>query len=134
MFSKNFKKPILLLAVILILVGFSALILWKSNFLNFSNEGDNCTAVLRESTVSAKPMESFSLEKLKEFDGIRNPKIYLGLDCLVYDVTAGKDKYYGEGKPYHYLVGRDASAQLKIFGGDIIKNKYQVVGVLKPSK
>ncbi len=99
--------------------------------LNPEKANDRCSKKPNESTVSAKNLAVITPEELKNFDGETNSKIYIGLDCLVYDVTSSKNDYYGPGKPYHYLVARDASAQLKIFGGDIIKSKYPVVGVLE---
>ena len=75
-------------------------------------------------------LPTISKEELLSHNGLQDPTIYIGLDCLVYDVTAGKEQYYGEGKPYHYLVARDATTQLKIFGGDLIKEKYPIVGIL----
>lgn len=76
-------------------------------------------------------MQKFNDEDLSVFDGVKNEKTYIGYHCLVYDVTAGKDEYYATGRGYHYLVGRDATKQLEVFGGDIIQEKYPVVGVLK---
>jgi len=53
------------------------------------------------------------------------------MDSKVYDVSSGRKQYYDPGKPYHMLAGTDASALLKIAGGDIIARKYPVVGRLK---
>lgn len=74
---------------------------------------------------------AFTENDLSKYDGVNDEKVYVGYHCLVYDVTEGKDMYYGEGKGYHYLVGRDSSKQLEIFGGDIIETKYPIVGVLQ---
>ena len=67
---------------------------------------------------------------LAKYDGT-DPKlpIYLGLDGHVYDVTTGRS-FYGLAGEYHALAGRDSSKDLRVFGGNIIKNKYPVVGVL----
>jgi len=72
----------------------------------------------------------FTSQELSSYDGIKDDKTYIGFHCIVYDVTAGKDQFYAEGKGYHYLVGRDATKQLEIFGGDIIESKYPKVGLL----
>lgn len=123
---KNKKKIILISSVFLFIIFASvAYYLW----IKKPNKKD-CTAVDKQATVSAKNLPVISKAKLKAFDGVKNQKIYLGFDCLVYDVTAGKESYYGLGKDYHYLVGRDATEQLNIFGGGIIKTKYPVVGIL----
>lgn len=72
----------------------------------------------------------FSIDELAKYDGVKNEKTYVGFHCVVYDVTEGKNNYYADGKGYHYLVGRDATKQLDIFGGDIIESKYPKVGLL----
>lgn len=83
-------------------------------------------------TVNLPGLPQFSREELKDFDGSDPSKpIYLGLDGLVYDVTPGKE-FYQVGGPYHSLAGKDSSRQLHLFGGSIIKRKYQVIGTLKP--
>ncbi len=77
-------------------------------------------------------LPKFSSEHLKTFDGTdSNKPIYIALDGLVYDVTAGKE-FYQVGGSYHDLAGRDSSGLLHIFGGSIIKKKYKVIGTLKP--
>lgn len=58
--------------------------------------------------------------------------IYIALDGYVYDVTAGKE-YYVPGGPYHRIAGTDATIELRLFGGDLIREKYPVVGILTPS-
>lgn len=65
-----------------------------------------------------------------DMDGL---PIYVALDGYVYDVTAGKS-YYAPGGTYHSIAGKDASAQLHVFGGDIIRQKYPIVGILMPSQ
>ncbi len=71
--------------------------------------------------------------QLQQYNGDDpNIPIYLALDGYVYDVSAGRDDFYGPDQGYHDLVGKDSSALLNIIGGDIIKRKYKVVGVYKP--
>lgn len=127
---KNHFKLIFFSCLIIILAILSVVLLFR-NFIFPTKDSNSCELTEKESTVSAQALTAISSEQLKEFDGIKNPKIYIGFNCLIYDVTAGKDQFYGEGKPYHYLVARDATMQLKIFGGDIIKKKYPVVGILQ---
>ncbi len=80
---------------------------------------------------SADLPQAFTAEQLAVYDGTDPQKpIYLGLDGLVYDVTPGA-KYYKPGGSYHSLAGRDASKQLHLAGGAIIKSKYPVIGILK---
>ena len=68
--------------------------------------------------------------ELKAYDGTKSGKpIYLGFEGLVYDVTAGKE-FYQIGGTYHFLAGKDSTADLRLIGGDIIKRKYPVVAEL----
>lgn len=84
-------------------------------------------------TVAAPRLPVYSTELLSQYDGTDPSKpILIALDGLVYDVSAGRNSYYAPGKPYHLLVGRDASALLHIAGGDIIRKKYPVVGRVSP--
>lgn len=56
--------------------------------------------------------------------------IYIGFDGYVYDVSKGRE-FYQKGGSYHDLAGKDSTADLKLFGGNIIKKKYPIVGILK---
>ena len=82
------------------------------------------------STTQKQNLPSFSRSELSRYNGT-NPDepIFIGLDGYVYDVTLGKE-YYITGGAYHDIAGTDASKDLHIFGGDIIKTKYPIVGVL----
>jgi len=78
-------------------------------------------------------LTEYSKLTLAKYDGT-DPElpIYLALDGYVYDVTAGASEFYGPGQPYHELVGKDSSILLNMFGGTIVKQKYNIVGVYKP--
>lgn len=39
----------------------------------------------------------FSLEQLREYDGLHNPRILMAVNMKVFDVTSGK-KFYGKGE------------------------------------
>ena len=91
---------------------------------------------LKNATASPLPlMDSSSLphispNELAKHDGSdAHLPIYIALNGLVYDVTSGKS-YYIPGGVYHYLAGKDSSLQLNFIGGDIIKEKYPIVGIL----
>lgn len=78
-------------------------------------------------------LPEMSLTELAQFDGSDSSKpIYIGMNGLVYDVSAGRDYYKIDGT-YHFLAGKDSSDQLNIIGGDIIKRKYPVIAKLKTS-
>lgn len=84
----------------------------------------------QKETVLPNQLESFTLTELAKYNG-SNPTlpIYIGLNGLVYDVSSGK-KFYEQGGTYNWLAGKDSSNDLNLIGGDIIKRKYPVVGIL----
>lgn len=74
----------------------------------------------------------YTVNSIKEFDGTdQNKPVYIAYEGYVYDVSAGRNDYYDVGRDYHYLAGKDSTAELNIVGGSIIKKKYKIVGVLK---
>lgn len=71
----------------------------------------------------------YTAVSLAHYDGTDDKlPIYIALDGYVYDVTSGKE-FYVPGGTYHSIAGKDASQELHIFGGSIIKEKYKIVGV-----
>ena len=81
---------------------------------------------------SSGTLPTMKASELKAYDGTKpGQPIYIGFEGLVYNVTAGK-KYYQAGGSYHFLAGKDSTADLRIVGGDIIKKKYPVVAKLAP--
>ena len=78
-------------------------------------------------------LPNITLSELSRYNGTNQDlPVYLALDGFVYDVSPGRTDFYNPGKPYHYLAGRDSSADLHVAGGTIIKMKYKIVGYLKP--
>ncbi|MCL5774891.1 MAG: cytochrome b5 domain-containing protein [Patescibacteria group bacterium] len=81
---------------------------------------------------AAGVLPTMKASELKAYDGTKpGQPIYIGFEGLVYDVTAGK-KYYQKGGSYHFLAGKDSTADLRVVGGSIIKEKYPVVAKLAP--
>jgi len=73
-------------------------------------------------------VRTYTEAELAQYIGVDPTKpILLALDGLVYDVTAGRE-FYQPGGSYHDLAGKDSSNELHLFGGNIIKRKYPVVG------
>ncbi len=90
------------------------------------------TSSLRETGVPvANPnnLPVYTATSLAQYNGTNEKlPIYIALDGYVYDATPGK-KFYIPGGAYHNIAGKDASSELHIFGGSIIKEKYKVIGV-----
>jgi len=119
--SKRMKKVYLFVAIIVLVAVGIGYILKRNN---------TPCAQFRKLHPEYASLHIFTSQELSSYDGVKDDKTYIGFHCIVYDVTAGKDQFYAEGKGYHYLVGRDATKQLEIFGGDIIESKYPKVGLL----
>ncbi|KAF0991138.1 hypothetical protein HZS_5960, partial [Henneguya salminicola] len=70
--------------------------------------------------------KDFTLEELKEFNGLNECKDYrilTAIDGLVFDVTKRWD-LYGPERPYCKLAGKDASRCLVNFHADLVSDNY----------
>ncbi len=82
--------------------------------------------------VTDNTLPAFTLEEIKQFDGSNPDKpIYIVYEANVYDVSSGREDFYGTGHVYNYLAGKDSTVELNVAGGSIIKSKYKIVGRLK---
>ncbi len=86
----------------------------------------------QQDAVPESNMPIYTESTLAKYDGSTDEPVLLALDGLVYDVTPGRVDFYNPGESYHYLVGKDASGWLHIYGAGLIKEKYKVVGVYQP--
>lgn len=55
--------------------------------------------------------KTFTPKTLLPLNGVDDPRVFLGVQGKVFDVTAGKS-FYGPGGPYSNFAGRDASRGL----------------------
>lgn len=86
---------------------------------------------VEQASLFGSDLPQYDSESLKAYNGTNiNLPIYIALDGYVYDVTEGK-RFYASGGVYHSLAGHDASKELHVLGGDIIKEKYPVIGIFK---
>lgn len=86
--------------------------------------------------LAKMPKRDFTLEQLKEFDGIKsNGRILIGVLGKVFDVSKAKD-FYGPGGPYSVFAGRDASRALGTFSVDEsqFKDEHDDLSDLKTSQ
>ncbi|KAF5113263.1 hypothetical protein DV495_004542 [Geotrichum candidum] len=53
----------------------------------------------------------YTVEELAQYDGVQNPKVYVAIKGVIFDVTRNTASY-GPGKGYNVFVGKDASRAL----------------------
>ncbi|ODV79833.1 cytochrome b5 [Suhomyces tanzawaensis NRRL Y-17324] len=61
--------------------------------------------------VDIHTLPIYTRSQLADYDGIKDPHIYVAIRGYIYDVTANANSY-GPGKGYHKLVGKDVSRLL----------------------
>jgi predicted heme/steroid binding protein len=116
-------KRLLIVAGVLVILGAVFLAVYMNKFFRTDE---------RAIVSGAENFPQYTTAMLSGYDGVdQQLPIYLALDGYVYDVTSGRE-FYGVDGTYHMLAGKDASQDLHIFGGAIIKGKYPVVGVFTP--
>ena len=98
------------------------------NFLTINSDAQYLSTQTQDQTN----LKSYTNEELALYNGSdENKPVLLGFEGYVYDVSPGRKDFYDKGQSYNYLVGRDSTKELRIVGGNIIKNKYKIVGKLQ---
>lgn len=77
-------------------------------FTHNMGESDRDDATNDDEEEEKEPPRDFTIEQLRDFDGIKNEKIYIAMRGEVFDVSNAK-AYYGVDSSYHCFAGRDAS-------------------------
>ncbi|KAK9821537.1 hypothetical protein WJX74_009259 [Apatococcus lobatus] len=63
--------------------------------------------------MAAAQLRDLTLDQLRDYDGGGpSGKIYLAVQGVVFDVSAGGADYYGEGAGYHVMAGREVARAL----------------------
>lgn len=72
--------------------------------------------------IDSVDLPVFTRSQLSIYNGVNNPKVYIGIKGYVYDVTTNLDSY-GPGKSYNTLTGKEVTRlfainKLKVPEGD----------------
>ncbi|PIK58120.1 hypothetical protein BSL78_04976 [Apostichopus japonicus] len=78
---------------------------------------------------NAEELRVFTTDEIAEYDGSDPDKpIYMAVKGLVFDVTDGKE-FYGKGKGYNVLVGRDATRAVALWSLEKKDLTHDVTGL-----
>lgn len=104
------------------------IVLFQEYFLG-GNETDNA----EEEEEEPDPPRDFTVEQLRDFDGVKNDKIFIAMKGEVFDVTRARD-FYGPESTYHCFAGRDASramAKLSFDEEDLSNQNLDDLGIFE---
>lgn len=79
------------IVVVLVAVCLAVYRRWGRRLVSDADKGDEASALPK------MRRRDFTLEQLREYDGLQNPRILMAVNMKVFDVTCGK-KFYGKGE------------------------------------
>lgn len=91
---------------------------WGRRLVSDAAQGDEASALPK------MRRRDFTLEQLREYDGLQNPRILMAVNMKVFDVTSGK-KFYGKGE---LAMGKTACWRLADTSPLVVKNLVQHFG------
>lgn len=106
---------------ILILVGLGCVVLyrrWGRRLVSSTGQGDEASALPK------MRRRDFTLEQLREYDGLKNPRILMAVNMKVFDVTSGK-KFYGKGE---LVVGGRGRNTYGLLADSLVSCRVQTFG------
>lgn len=87
------------------------------------------TLALSGGDDNSQNLRAFTPEEIAEYDGTDpNKPIYMAVKGVVFDVTSGKD-FYGKGKSYNALVGKDATRAVALWSLEKKDLTHDVTGL-----
>jgi membrane-associated progesterone receptor component len=121
-------------AIYLILIITTILLLFVINKLLFGGESRKPPIKVHEvKPEEITPPRDFTIEQLRDFNGVIEKSIYIAMCGDVYDVTQSSD-FYGADGPYHCFAGRDASramAKLCFDEGELSNSNLSDLGLFE---
>lgn len=93
--SNGFSLGAMLLNISIVVVALVVCVVlyrrWGRKLVSYAAQGDAASALPK------MRRRDFTLEQLREFDGLQNPRILMAVNMKVFDVTSGKN-FYGKGE------------------------------------
>jgi membrane-associated progesterone receptor component len=107
------QKPVNLLLLVVLVVLLVISVYYLYSWLRSGDDADRSpNSSARNAPLPKLRKQDWTLEQLKPYNGVENPRILIAVHFKVFDVTARGKDFYGPGGPYQCFAGRDASRAL----------------------